>query len=151
MGLDMYLTAERYASEYRESDAKLVEAFKALPINQKIGRVKTIVADVMYWRKANAIHKWFVDNVQDGEDNCDKYWLSIHQLKELLAVCKEVYANKDKADELLPTGAGFFFGGVEYDDWYFEGIKDTIDRLEEVLALPEEELAVWDFHYQSSW
>ena len=22
------------------------------------------------WRKANAIHKWFVDNVQDGVDDC---------------------------------------------------------------------------------
>ena len=30
-----------------------------------------IAEQVGYWRKANAIHQWFVDNVQDGEDDCD--------------------------------------------------------------------------------
>lgn len=151
MGLDMYLTADRYATEYREEDAELVQALKGLPINQKIGRAKTIVADVMYWRKANAIHRWFVENVQDGEDNCNRYWVSIDQLKALLAVCKQVYDNKDNAEFELPTEAGFFFGGVDYDDWYFENIKNTIDRLEELFTIPEDELKLWDFHYQSSW
>ena len=32
---------------------------------------KYIAEQIGYWRKANAIHQWFVDNVQDGEDDCD--------------------------------------------------------------------------------
>ena len=41
-----------------------------------------------YWRKANAIHKWFVDNVQDGEDDCEYYEVSKKQLEQLLHICK---------------------------------------------------------------
>ena len=29
-----------------------------------------IIEQVGYWRKANQIHNWFVENVQDGEDDC---------------------------------------------------------------------------------
>lgn len=48
---------------------------------------------VGYWRKANAIHKWFVDNVQDGEDDCGYYEVSKEDLEELLSICKAI---KDK-------------------------------------------------------
>ena len=44
--------------------------------------------EVMYWRKANAIHKWFVDNVQGGEDDCREYPVSNDQLIELRDTCK---------------------------------------------------------------
>ena len=49
---------------------------------------KSIIEEVGYWRKANAIHKWFVDNVQDGEDNCGYYKVAPEQLEELLNICK---------------------------------------------------------------
>lgn len=45
------------------------------------------------WRKANQIHAWFVDNVQDGVDDCGSYIVSENILEELLSVCKQV---KDK-------------------------------------------------------
>jgi hypothetical protein len=75
---------------------------------------------VMYWRKANAIHKWFIDNRADGEDNCQPIF---------------VLADRTKADELLPTESGFFFGGTEYDDWYFQDLEYTQRRLTELLPL----------------
>ena len=53
----------------------------------------SITDEVGYWRKANAIHKWFVDNVQDGEDDCDYYEVNKEQLEELLNICKLI---KDK-------------------------------------------------------
>jgi hypothetical protein len=151
MGLDMYLTAERYVSDWDEKDKELVNQLAKLPINRKIGRIKSLTVDVMYWRKVNAIHEWFVQNKQDGVDECQKTWLSIDDLKELLAVCKQVYDDRSLADELLPTQDGFFFGDTEYTDYYFDSIKETIDRLEEVFSQPEDELNKWDFHYQSSW
>ena len=65
MGLDMYLNAKRYVSNYSEADAELrdeldkLEPLAGMPI-------KEIVCEAMYWRKANAIHDWFVKNVQIG-------------------------------------------------------------------------------------
>ena len=49
---------------------------------------KSIIEEVGYWRKANAIHKWFVDNIQDGEDDCGYYEVAPEQLEELLNICK---------------------------------------------------------------
>lgn len=46
--------------------------------------------EVAYWRKANAIHKWFVDNIQDGIDDCGNYEVTKEDLEELLHVCKLV-------------------------------------------------------------
>lgn len=46
-----------------------------------------IYESVGYWRKANAIHQWFVDNVQNGVDDCDYYEVSQEQLDNLLHIC----------------------------------------------------------------
>src|SRR5260221_4638829 len=37
-----------------------------------------------YWRKANAIHSWFVQNIQGGVDNCGRYEISWEQIAHLL-------------------------------------------------------------------
>ena len=69
------------------------------------------------------IHKWFVDHVQEGEDDCKQYYVSREQLKELLGTCKLVIENHELAGELLPTQDGFFFGSTEYDDEYFKNVE----------------------------
>lgn len=46
--------------------------------------------EVAYWRKANQIHKWFVDNVQKGEDDCGYYKVSKKKLEELRDLCKSL-------------------------------------------------------------
>jgi hypothetical protein len=104
---------------------------------------------VGYWRKENQIHKWFVDNVQEGEDDCKQYYVSPDQLTELHNLCKEVLWEHDKAEELLPRHSGFFFGDVEYDEWYFKGLEKTVEILERLLANPK--FLGWDFYYDSSW
>ena len=151
MGLDMYLTAKRYVSDYREEDKPLHEKVKALDVPAALGKVNRYETEAAYWRKANQIHNWFVQNVQDGEDECRPHYVSVTNLRELLEACKEVLADHDKAEDLLPVQEGFFFGSYEYDDWYFEQIQDTIQQLERILSVPESELANWDFEYQSSW
>jgi hypothetical protein len=56
MGLDMYLNAKRYLWHSEDELAtKVGEVFPELGD----ARVKEITAEVMYWRKSNAIHKWF--------------------------------------------------------------------------------------------
>ena len=151
MGLDMYLTAERYVSEWRDCDIELAKKTETLGVPKTLGKVKYLVTEAAYWRKANQIHQWFVDNVQDGEDDCREYYVSIENLKELLELCKKVLANKELAEELLSVREGFFFGSYDYDDWYFQNLEDTVEQLETILSTPEDELKQYDFNYRSSW
>ena len=100
-----------------------------------------------YWRKANQIHAWFVKNVQGGKDDCGEYYVSHEKLKELLNTCQQSLFNKDP--NLLPPQAGFFFGGTDIDEWYWQDIKDTIKKLKRVLELSEK--SKLSFYYTSSW
>jgi hypothetical protein len=156
MGLDMFLTANRYLMSYSEEDAGLANRIaKHFPeianihtANSRfVPEVKEISFRVGYWRKANAIHDWFVKNVQNGTDDCGKYEVSREQLQELLDLCLQVLRDTTKAAGLLPTRGGFFFGSTEYNHYYFEDLELTVDILKNALALPER----WDFYYQSSW
>lgn len=115
--------------------------------------------EVIYWRKANAIHAWFVRTVQDNVDDCGTYPVTHEQLKELLDLCKEtvkalenatpietknqkvltpdglideevsIYDPKVVEGLLEPTG-GFFFGNTDIDQWYVDSLKNTIHLLE---------------------
>jgi hypothetical protein len=154
MGLDMYLSAKRYMSKYFDP----ADQDKINQINDILGiegiedgdyGAQEVTIRVGYWRKANAIHKWFVDKCQGGVDECQETYLSREQLQELVNVCKEVMANKGSAAQLLPSASGFFFGGTDYDDWYFSDVEYTIERLEKILKDPA--LEKCDFYYQSSW
>lgn len=90
---------------------------------------------VAYWRKANAIRKWFVDhNYIEDDDNCTERLLDQECLEALLKDCKAVKEDHSKATDLLPTEDGFFFGSTEYEDRYFECIDRTIMQLEDILS-----------------
>lgn len=102
----------------------------------------TIMDQVAYWRKKNAIHNWFVENVQDGMDDC-RYHNEVTRevLEKLHDVCHEVLTNMDLADELLPT--------ANYDEWYFDGLKYTIDKIDDILKTTDFENEM--IYYRSSW
>lgn len=95
MGLDMYLTKKTYiGAQYEHLNVKgrvqITSNGKKVPI--KFKRISEIRESVAYWRKANAIHNWFIENVQDGKDDCGQYDVSIEQLQELVNLCKKVKA-----------------------------------------------------------
>ena len=152
MGLDMYLEARRFMWAFDDGsgrDADTVRKIReALP---ELGdmRPNYVTAEAAYWRKANAIHAWFVQNVQDGEDDCGHYHVSREKLEELASVCNRVLEDPSKADELLPTQSGFFFGSTDYDEWYRRNLEYTRDRLRALLDDPQ--LKGWEFQYHSSW
>jgi len=60
--------------------------------------------EVGYWRKANAIHKWFVDNVQNGEDDCQRYDVTPAQLTELLVTVNTVLDSVTLIDDTVSNG-----------------------------------------------
>jgi hypothetical protein len=139
-----------------------------------------IIDQVGYWRKANAIHKWFVDTVQDGVDDCGSYEVSKNDLEQLLYICKlvkehsrlgkgwvktgekysengwlpvyeegECVIDSTIAETYLPTQSGFFFGGTEYDQYYFEDIDLTIKIITDVLESTDFDKEI--IIYSSSW
>jgi hypothetical protein len=156
MGLDMYLNAKRYISKnFNKGDEAVAAAIQAQfpELAGKAGRwgddspVKEVTIEAGYWRKANAIHQWFVKNVQEGKDDCRTYEVYREQLEELRELCKRVLAFRHLAVELLPAQAGFFFGSTDYDDYYFDDLEQTVAIIDDVLTLPTS----WDFEYRASW
>jgi len=145
MSLDMYLTKKTYIVGSARDKLKII----GLKSQVQIVRVECIIENIATWRKANAIHQWFVRNVQEGEDDCKQYSVSVKQLKELLELSIQVQKEPNKALELLPTQGGFLFGSTEYNSRYFQSLDYTVEVLEAVLKEDEDQLQ--EYEYQSSW
>jgi hypothetical protein len=150
MGLDMYLDKRTYVKQWDHIDetkqykVEVTRGGEATNIDPK--KVKYVIEEAGYWRKANAIHKWFVDNCQDGVDDCRDAYVERNNLQNLLDLCRIVIIDKSKAEQLLPATSGFFFGSTEYDEWYYNDIENTIKILEEAL-----EDTNGEYYYHSSW
>lgn len=165
MGLDMWLYAKRFiwSSEREKDDLKELitsyilkgsEAGKIIE-DMKDYELKELTFEVGNWRKANQIHNWFVENVQEGNDDCGEYSVTKEKLTELLDIVKRILNKKNKkkqvelAKELLPTQSGFFFGGTDYDNWYLDDLKKTKEIIEKLLKIKNFE--DYNICYSSSW
>ena len=156
MGLDMYLYRREYVGGWDWKSVKddgkerafydTILEYANLPRCEASPHANVEVC-VAYWRKANAVHNWFVENVQDGVDECKRHHVEVETLRRLVDICKEVLADHSKADDLLPTQEGFFFGSNEIDDGYWEDLRLTLVIIDRALSLADQ----WDFEYHSSW
>ena len=154
----LYLRKEDYTSKsiFRNKDMenlypKELEGFEKDILNRNfVSRSIKCDYQIGYWRKANAIHKWFVDICAQGEDNCLPIYVSKAELKALRELVEEVLTHKDKANSLLPTEEGFFFGTTEYDNWYFQDLEYTKQLLDKVIPFLEEHQE-YEVIYQASW
>ena len=72
-----------------------------------------------YFRKVNFVYRYFSPKLVD--ECC---FVSKADLEDLIKRCIEVLTDHSKAEELLPTTSGFFFGSTDYDDWYFKDVED---------------------------
>lgn len=191
MGLDMYLTKRVYVGnkwrepeqrvkiKYPKTDKDVAFQIKRGSINEE--KISAIEEEAAYWRKANAIHSWFVTNVQSGVDDCGEYSVPIAKLEELVALCKRILSavetdvplpsdasdwdkwsalrikNKSHFEEmcaeLLPTESGFFFGNTSYGGEYLFDLQHTIDQLEPLVKKDADGdyINSHDMYYQSSW
>lgn len=158
MGLDMYLSRRVHVSNYDHDEAgqKLAKAIMdalGVPADRQAQyRNGSFNIDMpeMYWRKANAIHGWFVANVQGGDDDCNEYDVSREELTELRQLCQDVLDGKQPKSALPPT-AGFFFGDTEDDEYYRSDLKYTIEMINRTLAAPDYGNYGDRFVYRSSW
>lgn len=104
MGLDMYL--HRKENVYGEPAIEIKKANK-LPLRDEEHpqyEWVQLCTECAYWRKANAIHKWFIDNCGGGDADRRTMDVSLEQLKELLNVCKEVLQNIELVDGKVSNG-----------------------------------------------
>ena len=181
MGLDMYLSKKTYVKQWSH-----IEPEKQFQVEVKRGgepvtsikpdRVSYVTEQGAYWRKFNALHNWFVENCQDGRDECQESYVdrtkleelivTLHEVKNILETSPkkkvqvkngwsngedtfveiEVVEDSEKLDDLFPTSSGFFFGGTEYDEYYQEQVNETIELITDLL---KDETG--DYYYQASW
>lgn len=205
MGLDMSLKLRKHPSKGRNKDNIVVRYYiknkeeigyelpdintNKIKYNQAMIKKSDEVIDIYelaYWRKANAIHKWFVDNVQKGNDNCKDYRVSRRNLLNLLELVTDVLDHCELKDgkirngytfkkflwksykkynkvkgkvltrksikycqEKLPTQEGFFFGNTDYNEYYYNDLVYTKERLSYILE--NYNLSKDKIYYSSSW
>jgi len=104
----------------------------------------------VYWRKANAIHSWFVRECQGGVDECQETDVPREMVVKLRDLCTLISKDPSLASRLLPPQSGFFFGSTQIDEGYMDDITYTVTELDRVLAAAPDD-GDWSFYYQSSW
>ena len=196
MGLDMYLRkypkvfrdgkkiniAELDPDELAENNKELYEFLK--PYEKDAGsdyfKYTSYGVEVGYWRKANAIHNWFVEKVQNGVDECQVSLVVREQLKALLVVCREVRKSCELVSGMVCNGHRYSQNGIEtiYGDGkivenstvadrllptqsgFFFGGTDYdqyyVDKLDETIRIVQKVLDETDFekdeiYYHASW
>ena len=167
MGLDMTLEKKICINDWSND--------KNLSIRVEVGNQIAILhppsieltVDEIYWRKANWIHEWFVDNIQHGIDDCGTYRIEKEELEELLTTITRILKAKEEslekgenlALELLPPVEGFFFGSNQIDEYYWLDLAQTATDLENLLKLKlnldtkdiPRVYTYYHYEYSSSW
>jgi hypothetical protein len=70
-------------------------------------------------------------------------------MQKLLDIVNDVLEHHENAETLLPPQSGFFFGGTEIGEYYWEDLRYTKKLLADLLT--DERFKDWEFYYQSSW
>ena len=163
MGLDMCLYVEQWIpfrgwDSDEKSDEKFDKLVELAELNELVDKGHGYVpayakVQIGYWRKANAVHKYFVDKCASGKDECQEIYVDREELVKLKDICGQLSLTKDveQAKELLPPQSGFFFGGTEIDARYFNDVEYTYDLLNKILEKIPEDDYYYEFIYRASW
>lgn len=174
MGLDMYLIRKEFIfgvdlsnltpSEIKRNNPLFFEKVKSYM--REVGENDAYAyyicgeSEVGYWRKANHIHKWMVDNVQKGRDDCEPHVVSKEKLLALKHTCEmamECFTENGVLkprklyllEEILPTSGGFFFGELGYNYDYWENVQSAIRIIDKIIADTDWEDEI--IYYHASW
>ena len=110
MGLDMFLYSVKKGA--KPDDVNVIER--------------------AYWRKANMVRQWFVDNTDyDVDADCVYHKIEKEKLWELADTCVSVLymRREDYSAAEMPTAAGFFFGDTSYDEYYYADVRNTLKQI----------------------
>ena len=98
MGLDMYLKKHTYVQQWDHIPPEKRYHVSVQRGGENVSsinpeRISSVIEGVAYWRKANAIHNWFVEHLADGTDDCRDIDVSREDLQKLLDVVATVLAS----------------------------------------------------------
>lgn len=98
-----------------------------------------------YFRKVNFLFEFFSGSLNEEETTAV---ITRGEMEELIEKCEFVLNNRDKASEILPTCDGFFFGSLDYDDYYFESVAKVLLSFQVILEnYSDDYLYIIDFSY----
>jgi len=153
MGLDMYLHKKTNLGSSRwpkdKSECAIVIRNGKVDETIKADRVVEVTEEIMYWRKANHIHRWFIQWCAEGRDECQEVYVPHDKLAQLVHACIRVLNDHKLSEELLPTTEGFFFGSTEYDEWYYKSLQEVVDTLTPEIDKGEGDNSY--YIYRASW
>lgn len=130
MGLDMYLTGEKYLLDWSNpANNKHEDGYPLKATRFALG----------YWRKHPDLHGYIVNNFAESEDDCKPVFLSADNIAELIAA---VRAGN------LPKTTGFFFGESTNDD---EQKAEDVEILSKALEWLRADEWHRSIYYQASW
>lgn len=111
---------------------------KILDLPELEAKLKTEVGESYqeydaYFRKVNFLFAYF----ENAGKMIDQYYAFVDKedVEDIISRCERVLADHSLATELLPTQSGFFFGSTDYDDYYFEDVKDCLRQMKKYLKL----------------
>jgi hypothetical protein len=149
VGRDMYLEAKRHVAPCDPQTEPMRRAISAaigyVPPKDKPGRdsslleVSGVTVRVGYWHKCNALHRWFVDNAQEGSDDGRPACVQGDGLRDLQRLCERVIHDPAGATEPFAVDDG---GGLDRED-----LEYTLDILRHAITLQEQG---WDIAYRAS-
>lgn len=88
---------------------------------------------VGYFRKVNFLVAFFEKEGYTVE-NCQAVTIEKQSMEKLIDYCRKVLDNHSLAPELLPTREGFFFGSLEYDEWYFKNVQEVLNWAQDIIV-----------------
>lgn len=193
MGLDMYLYLGSYESRSRwditsdDSNSKTksfypkeLKTFEDELLQHNLLSKETMY-QVGYWRKFNALHGYFTDKLNKGNEIYDTLYIDDDELENLTEILKKVneilsksathkneygtiiYDCQDEIKNILPPKDGFFFGSLDIDEYYKADVEYSIDLFEKVLKFIKEQREKnskikdrrkrksWSIYYDASW
>ncbi len=134
-----------YGQERSEKDG-FVDVYTPVSSDEWVKQMTRIIdshytPSICYFRKVNFIFAYF----ENEGLMVDEYFafMDKNTCLDIIEKCKLVLEDHSRAEELLPTQGGFFFGSTDYDDYYFDDVKDVMDELTEK-ALPIYEQNCWN-------
>lgn len=155
MGLDIYFHKTK-RTEWERFQNEMA-AYENLPENEQ-NNIDTYrnfgPEEIGYFRKVNFLMSFF-----NYDGNCEYKEITRERLQALRDACAEIakmepvrvevtqyssggtaeakdysLADKERCAELLPTQSGFFFGNTDYDQWYFQDVKEVLVWVDGVLS-----------------
>ena len=154
MGLDMYLSRNlkqngnvlKITPQDEFNNDAFAKLLKHATQSNEPYLQPNISVNIAYWRKANAIHQWFISHCADDVDHCQDIAVDIEDLHELKDTCERILKAPNDIklmERLLPPQEGFFFGDTDLKDadtlnFYLDNVKYTNHILSEEFKIADE-------------